>query len=141
MINIEELHKDKKQKILRKNEVYEKILMKCHGRIRSISKIPQAPECCMFEVPSYIYGAPLFDINKCIYYLLECLSENGFDVEFINPNFIYISWEGKKNPKNFKTLEKKQERKYKYIEDYKPSEGLVYDTKALDVFKKKLTFF
>ena len=140
MLNIDELRNEKKEKIKQKNEVYESVLKKCHAKIKSVAKILSAPECCIFEVPPYIYGCPLYDINKCIYYLVECLSENGFEVQYLTKNMVYVSWEGKKNPRNFKTLEKKQEKKFKSIEDFTPSNNYIYDTKMIDNLKKQITF-
>jgi len=136
MINIDELHKEKTVKIKHKNEVYEIILKKCHQRIKMSSKSPSNPENCFFIVPPYIYGSPLYNVNSCIVYIIKCLNENGFDVSFYNPNVIFISWDGKKNPKNFKSLQK-QDKKFKSIADFKPSSNFVYDNKTIDLFKKK----
>lgn len=136
MINIDELHKEKTQKIKHKNEVYEIVLNKCHQRIKHVAKSPSTPENCFFIVPPYIYGSPLYDVNNCIIFIAKSLSTNGFDVKFFNPNILFISWEGKKNPKNFKTLQK-QEKKFKSITDFKQTNNFVYDNKTLDIFKKK----
>jgi hypothetical protein len=137
MINIDELHKEKDKKLKHKNEVYDIVLKKCHQRIKTTAKILDGNDNCLFVVPPYIYGCPLYNINNCIFYLVNQLTQNGFDVKHINPNFLYISWEGKKNPKNFKTLQK-NEKRFKSIEDFKPTNNFVYDNKTLDVFKKKL---
>ena len=137
MINIDELHNEKNEKIKHKNEVYDIVLKRCHQRIKSVAKVPEGPEYCLYDVPSYIYGSPLYNMNNCILYLVKTLTENGFFAKYYNPNFIFISWEGKRNPKNFKSLQKK-ERKFKSIEDFKPTNSLVYDNKTLDIFKKNL---
>jgi hypothetical protein len=137
MINIDELHKEKDKRLKHKNEVYDIVLKKCHQRIKATAKVLDGNDSCVFVVPPYIYGCPLYNINNCIFYLVQQLTENGFDVKHINPNFLMISWEGKKNPKNFKSLQK-QEKRFKSIEDFKPTNNFVYDNKTLDVFKKKL---
>ena len=62
-----------------------------------------------FEVPYIVIGLPLYDINICINYIVECLRKNGLLVQILpipNDNIIYISW----NPfdiniKNKKSLE------------------------------------
>ena len=135
MIDIEALHKQKKEKINHKNKIYDTILQKCHHKIKSTAEIIDSPNNCFYTVPPYIYGIPIYNINKCILYLVKSLMNNGFDVQYINPNILYISWEGKSNPKNFKYLEKKN-KGYKSIEDYKPTGNLVYDKNTLNVFKK-----
>ena len=137
LINIDELHREKEIKMKNKLDIYENILKKCHFRIKSTAKLISAPNCCFFIVPRYIYGSPLYDINQCIMFLIQSLNNNGFEVLYTNPNLLYISWEGKKNPKNFKVLQKR-EKGYKSIEDYKPTGNFVYDKKTIDIFKNKL---
>jgi hypothetical protein len=136
MINIDDLHKEKKHMTDHKNEIYETILKKCHSKIKSTVKIRDAPNYCVYIVPAYIYGCPIYNINKCVLYLVKALIANGFDIKYTNPDLVFISWEGKSNPKNYKLLEKR-EQGYKSIEDYKPAGNYVYDKNTLDVFKKK----
>jgi|SaaInlStandDraft_7_1057024.scaffolds.fasta_scaffold113118_1 hypothetical protein len=136
MINIDDLHKEKKQISDHKNQIYEDILKKCHHKIKNTVKVRDAPNNCFYMVPSYMYGSPIYNVNKCVLYLVKALIANGFDIKYTNPNLLYISWEGKSNPKNFKTLEIR-EKGYKSIEDYKPAGNFVYDKNTLDVFKKK----
>jgi len=136
MINIDELHKEKNEKIKHKNKIYEQILEKCHNRIKFSAKIIDSPNNCFFIVPQYEYGIPIYNLNKCIVFIVKSLMSNGFEVTYTSPNILFISWEGKSNPKNYKLLEKR-DKGYKTIEDYKPTGNLIYDKNTLDVFKKK----
>ena len=52
---------------------------------------------CFFQVPSYIYGIPLYDFKQCILYLVTALNKNGFEIKYTHPNLLYISWYGKTN--------------------------------------------
>ena len=136
MINIDDLHKQKKTKIDSKNKIYETLLLKCHNKIKTTASIIENPNHCFYVVPKYIYGIPIYNLNNCIMYVVKALMNNGFDVFYTSPNLLFISWEGKSNPKNFKVLDKK-DKGYKTISDYKPTNNLIYDKNTLDVFKKK----
>jgi len=43
-------------------------------------------------VPEVIIGVPKYDQGSCIAYLLERLADNGFNVKYIHPNTMFISW-------------------------------------------------
>jgi hypothetical protein len=45
-----------------------------------------------YNVPEYIFGEPLYDNGDCISYLVKKLEDNGFEVKYIHPNNLYISW-------------------------------------------------
>ena len=37
-------------------------------------------------------GVPRYDITSCTYYVIQKLRENGFNVQLLQYNFLYISW-------------------------------------------------
>jgi hypothetical protein len=39
-----------------------------------------------------IIGVPKYDQGACIAYILDQLKENGFNIKYIHPNTIFISW-------------------------------------------------
>jgi hypothetical protein len=45
-----------------------------------------------FTVPEYIFGEPIYDQGDCIGYLVKNLQDNGFDVRYVHPNTLFISW-------------------------------------------------
>ena len=138
MININQLHQEREERINRKKNTYESILKRCHHRIITSSKNDST--CfCFFVVPNYIYGVPLYNMKTCVIYIISCLSNNGFDVKYTHPNLIYISWFNKKNPKNFntKTASIQPQKHYKTIEDYKPSGNFIYDDSSVNLLKNK----
>jgi hypothetical protein len=47
---------------------------------------------CWFVVPEIILGVPKYDQASCIAYLLDKLKSNGFNVKYIHPNTLFISW-------------------------------------------------
>lgn len=90
-LNILELHRTINEKNMRKTETYEKVLEICHRKITLGSQTKQLR--CMFEVPEYIPGYPIFDLNSCIKFLLTTLKANGFLVKYYFPKILYISWD------------------------------------------------
>lgn len=130
-ISILDIIKTINGKAEKKREVYDKILDKCFRKIEQTVKLNHL--FCMFEVPEFILGYPIFSLNDCISYVLEKLRNNGFHVQYVFPKFIYISWNVPNNklqtnmtpqqlityaePKN----PKKQPKTFKSITTFKPS--------------------
>lgn len=90
-LNILELHRTINEKNERKTECYEKVLEMCHRKIQVGAENRQVR--CMFEVPEYIYGYPIYDINACIRYVMTSLQSNGFLVRYYFPKCLYVSWD------------------------------------------------
>jgi hypothetical protein len=49
-------------------------------------------QACWFLVPETIIGVPRYDQGGCIAYLINKLQTNGFNVRYIHPNLLFISW-------------------------------------------------
>ena len=96
-INIDELHKNQQDKLRKRYEIYEKILIRCHNKIKNTANHPDNMGFCFFEIPRYVYGTPLFDSKSCIVYMVNSLVKNGLDVRYTHPNLLFISWLGKTN--------------------------------------------
>jgi hypothetical protein len=47
---------------------------------------------CWYLVPEIIIGIPKFDQGACIAYLMDKLKNSGFNVRYIHPNLLFISW-------------------------------------------------
>ena len=90
-LNILELHRTINEKNNRKNECYDKVLEICHKKINMAPNLRQLR--CMIEVPEYVCGYPLYDLNSCIKYLLDSLKVNGFLVKYYFPKVLYVSWD------------------------------------------------
>lgn len=73
------------------NECFDKVLDRCHKRIIMSSK--QKLLTCFFEVPDYMFGFPLYDLNSCITYVIEALRANGFLAVYFFPRYVYVSWD------------------------------------------------
>jgi len=91
-INMDELYEKKRQYDLNKLALFNKILNRIHVRIKTTSRQKIDEQFCWFVVPEIILGVPKYDQAACIAYILDKLKTNGFNVKYIHPNTLFISW-------------------------------------------------
>jgi hypothetical protein len=99
-LNIYELQNSINKKQQNRTNVYEQILIKCHFKIKTAANKEQYE--VIYDVPQYVVGLPLFNINKCIDFLVKSLNENGFKVVYNFPKFLHISWYPPKEKESIK---------------------------------------
>ena len=141
MININELFDDQTKKEKHKEEIYDNVLKQCHKKILRAAKLDPYTNYCFYIIPKFIYGIPLYDLNKCINYLVINLSKNGFKINYTHPNLLIITWFKKEESKpNNELLFNTQNSNVKSINDYKPSGNLIYNTNYLKDINKKTNY-
>ena len=91
-LNMDELYEKKRQYDLNKLALFNKILNRIHVRIKLTSRQKLDEHFCWFVVPEVIIGVPKYDQGSCIAYLMDKLKDNGFNVRYIHPNTLFISW-------------------------------------------------
>ncbi len=91
-LNMDELYEKKRQYDLNKLALFNKILNRIHVRIKLTSRQKLDEYFCWFVVPEVIIGVPKYDQGSCIAYLMDKLKDNGFNVRYIHPNTLFISW-------------------------------------------------
>ena len=91
-LNIDELYEKKRQHDLNTLALFNKILNRVHVRIKTTSRQRKNEQYCWFVVPEVIIGVPRYDQGACIAYLMDKLTTNGFNVRYIDPNTLFISW-------------------------------------------------
>lgn len=91
-LNIDDLYEKKRQQDLNKLALFNKLLNRVHVRIRTISRQKIDEQFCWFLVPETILGVPKYDQGACIAYLMDKLKTSGFNVRYIHPNLLFISW-------------------------------------------------
>ena len=91
-LNIDDLYEKKRQQDLTKLALFNKILNRIHVKIKTISRQKVNEQFCWFLVPETIIGVPRYDQASCIAYLIDKLKTNGFNVRYIHPNMLFISW-------------------------------------------------
>ena len=148
MININDLHREQDKKEERRLEIYGRILEQVHQKIKLTSRSSD-DKFCFFSVPTYVYGLPLFDVNNCIIYLTQKLSDNGFEIRYTHPNLLLIAWyeKPKRQPAisststltGFQRIDelRKKALEYKPITEYKPTNNFVYDSNSLNTLQEK----
>jgi hypothetical protein len=91
-LNIDELYEKKRQLDLSKLNLFNKILNRIHVRIKTTSRQKADEHFCWFLVPEVIIGVPKYDQAACIAYLMDKLQDNKFNVRYVHPNTLFISW-------------------------------------------------
>ena len=91
-VNIDELYEKKRKQDLNKLDLFNKILNRIHVKIKTTSRQKVDEQACWFLVPETIIGVPRYDQAGCIAYLISKLQTNGFNVRYIHPNLLFISW-------------------------------------------------
>ena len=135
-LNINDLYKtsDKKNEI--RFRIFDNILKKIHIRIKNSASNEKM--FCFYQIPEFIIGVPLYDTNELKKYLINSLEKDRFKLLYVEPNWLFISWQVKSS-KKIKTPNKKPvERKmnYRLIDEYKPMGGF-YDDNDLSSIKNK----
>tara|TARA_B100000513_G_scaffold149193_1_gene69570 strand:+ start:2455 stop:3033 length:579 start_codon:yes stop_codon:yes gene_type:complete len=90
-MNIDELFEKNKQKDLKQLSIFNKILNRIHKRIQYTAR-SKKDKFVFFTVPEYLFGEPLYNQGDCIGFLVVKLEENGFEVKYMHPNTLFVSW-------------------------------------------------
>ena len=91
-INIDELFERKQKHDLNTLALYNKLLNRIHVRIKTTARQKIDELFCWFIVPEVMIGVPKYDQPQCIAYIIEKLKDNKFNVQYIHPNTLLISW-------------------------------------------------
>ena len=92
-LNLDELYERTRETSQTKIKTYQKILARIHTRIKAISRQRNNIKFCMFVIPEFILGIPRYDIAECTNYVIEKLTDNGFQIKYTYPNLLFISWQ------------------------------------------------
>jgi len=139
-IDMKELYSKINQKTLRRMELYDFILKKCHSRILYNSGLQRT--YCFYQIPEFVIGIPLYDIIELRNYVMNSLKTNGFEILYIEPNWLFIYWnvKGAKSLTKNNNVTKKINTEYKSTDTYKPSGNLIYDDESLMNMTDKFKF-
>lgn len=81
----------KKEKL--KQLTYDKLLQKCHTKIKLNAR--NGTKYCWFEVSEITLGLPNYNVKDVSIYIKNKLIANGLDVNYYEPNILYICWNSK----------------------------------------------
>lgn len=144
-LKISELYTTINEKNLKRLEIYDSVLVKCHKRIEYNSKHEKT--YCFYQIPEFIIGVPLYDPSEMKKYIMNSLNNNGFKILYIDPNWLCISWghHGLDKLANANTglskevKKKEKETKYKSTDNYKPTGSLIYDESTMMNLSNRLS--
>lgn len=91
MLNILDLHRSMNKKKIKRTECFDRVVEICHKKIMALAENNKTR--FFFDVPDYMIGFPLYDLNECIKYVVEALTRNGFLAWYYFPKYIYVSWD------------------------------------------------
>ena len=121
-MNIYDLYRGIQQKKMKRIKSYDTVLSKCYAHIQKAADTELFQT--FFEVPVFIVGLPLYDLNHCTAYIITQLRNNGFLVTYYFPRILYISWE-------IKEIRDKKEKAHERRGDRN-----IPDTGLDDIFKQ-----
>ena len=91
-INIDELYETKKKNNLTRLDIYNKLLIKIHNRIKTASRIKTNENFCTFIMPEVLIGYPNYNLEECLVFIIDKLQTDGFLTRYVHPNLLMISW-------------------------------------------------
>lgn len=91
-INIDELYETKKKNNLTRVDIYNKLLIKIHNRIKISSRIKTNENFCTYIMPEVLIGYPNYNIEECLVFIIDKLQIDGFLTRYVHPNLLMISW-------------------------------------------------
>lgn len=91
MLDIKNLHKEKDKYEKIKLKTFNKIYDRCVREVELVNKHENV-YCHVYEIPSFISGSPTYDVKECGDFLKLKFEKGGLEVEFVNPNNLFLSW-------------------------------------------------
>lgn len=88
--DIRTLYHREKNRDDHRQELYDTIVRKVHHRVQTVALRKETQ--CLFEVPQFILGTPLYDPFQCTGYVIQTLKAQGFLVQYYHPNVLHINW-------------------------------------------------
>lgn len=136
-LNINSLYETMYERNLKRYQKFDDILKRLHNRIRYHAKNEKT--YCFFQIPEFIIGIPLYNVDDLKEYLIKSLQKDGFQYMYIEPNWLFVSWELKKSKKipSPKPKNKKNQSDYKLIDEYKPN-GSLYNEYDMSNMRQKM---
>tara|TARA_B100000214_G_scaffold375038_1_gene359762 strand:- start:7568 stop:7996 length:429 start_codon:yes stop_codon:yes gene_type:complete len=123
-LNINGLYETIHQKNNIRLKKFDEILTKIHNRIKYNAKLEKT--YCFFHIPEFIIGVPLYNVGDLKNYVINSLKRDGFQILYIDPNWLFINWDISTIKKGVKQKKQKPPKKeYKLIDEYKPSGNFI----------------
>jgi len=82
----EEIYKSTKRKEKKKIEIYNKILGSCNRKVKWCNSNNKFE--CYFEIPTFMMGCPLYNIDECAFFIIQKLQIQKFKTFFYSPELL-----------------------------------------------------
>tara|TARA_B100001123_G_C15321236_1_gene1027982 strand:- start:1363 stop:1797 length:435 start_codon:yes stop_codon:yes gene_type:complete len=137
-LNIDSLYEKMNENNMKRYGIFDDILKQLHRKIRYHASLEKM--YCFFKIPEFIIGVPLYKIDDLRNYIFMSLEKDNFQYIYIDPNWLFISWEKRKNIPTTKNNKKKGIGNYKLIDEYKPSGKFIYNDYDISSMKQKMDY-
>ena len=91
-INIDDLYEKKRERDMAQLRIFNKMPRRIHGKIQLTTRQKVAEKICWFVVPEIMLGVPVYEQGGCIAYVMDKLKSDGFAVQYVHPNTLFICW-------------------------------------------------
>jgi hypothetical protein len=92
MLRAKDLWKQTEEQRTKRMMAMRPVLAQVASKIKThVIQHPESPYM-VFEVPTYVWGYPLYDIHEAMDYIAVILTEQGFQVWKVEPHSLFISW-------------------------------------------------
>lgn len=88
--DIRKLYQREEKRDTQRKELYDSIVRKIHHRVETVTQRSETQ--CLYEVPQFVLGMPLYDPFQCTGYVIQTLKAQGFHVRYYNPNMLHVNW-------------------------------------------------
>jgi len=137
-----DIHKKQQQKEEKRMMIYNKILKRVFRKIKLA--VDGSHEFCLYQMPEYIPGFPIYNMTECLFYIINFLTSKGFQSKYCHPLVIFITWPSKQkslkleNLSNTKLIDNggdttkrvdiKPQPQFRPINDYNPKGDFLYNS-------------
>lgn len=131
-LNINQLYDSINNKNFKRMKKFDDILLQIHRRIKYHADLEQT--FCLYNIPEFIFGVPLYNVNDLKKYIMDTLKKNGFKILYFHPNTVFISWDVEceiKNKDDKKNKSKNNNNNFKLIDEYNPNGNFIYSETSL----------
>lgn len=89
-VDVVELRRLMERSDTRHQDTFRLVLDRCYRTVRRVASVKKY--ACAFEVPEFVPGRPLYDVMRCIEFLVRNLTANGYAIQYVLPRTLLVSW-------------------------------------------------
>ena len=97
MVKADKLIKEQKDRDDRKKITFDKVFSKIEKKIILASAANYYYS--WYSIPEFIVGLPMYSLKECKEHIENRLKNDGFEIEFFEPNILLVSWFPKEKAK------------------------------------------